>query len=488
MFKGFKHSYRFFRVGWIMARHDALFFLKKNRTSYSLVHFLIDLLVFLAPIKAAAKGKSSGARLALALQEMGPAYIKLGQTMATRADAVGPDIAAELAILQDRLPSEDTGAIIAAIEEGLGRGIDDLFRHFDPKPVAAASIAQVHFATTKEGREVAVKVLRPGIEERMFGDVESFFWLARVFEKYIKRSRRLRPTEVVQTMAKTLKIEMDLRMEAAAASELRDNMKNEPGYRVPEVDWRRTSREVLTMERVKGTPVSDLENAKGKKWRRKDIAATVVRVFLTQAMRDGFFHADLHQGNFFIEDDGTLVPVDFGIMGRLDKESRRYLAEILYGFHERAYGRVADVHFEAGYIPADQDRALFAQALRALAEPIMDKPLKQVSLADMLNQLFRTTEQFQMQTQPQLIVLQRSMVMVEGLALTLDKDVNMWQVSRPVLKHWAERLTGPRARFSDLFTLFQDLLGLLPEIIKSLREILKLIDENRRGKGGHKAE
>lgn len=477
MVRGLKHSFRFFRVGWVLGRYNALEILRKKRASYSFLHFMIDLLTWLTPVKGEIKNLHEGERLAKALQALGPAFIKLGQTFATRADVVGDDIAAELSVLQDRLPSEPTEDIIKAIEAGLGTGIDELYSHFDPKAVAAASIAQVHFATTPDGKEVAVKVLRPGIEERIFEDIESFFWLAGVFEKYMKRSRRLKPTEVVKTMAKTIEIELDLRMEAAAAAELKENMAGEPGYRVPDIDWSRTSKGVLTMERVKGTAINDIKKLKTKKWSTKDISQTLVRVFLTQAMRDGFFHADLHQGNFFVEDDGTLIPVDFGIMGRLDKPSRRYLAEILYGFHTRNFDRVAEVHFEAGYVPADQDRALFAQALRALVEPIMDKPLNQVSLGDMLRQLFKTTERFSMETQPQLIVLQRSMVMVEGLALTLDKDVNMWEVSRPVLEKWARKLTGVEARISELLAFLKTLFALLPELISKLREFLKNLSD-----------
>ncbi len=475
MLKGLKHTFRFFRVGWVLGRHDALEILRRKRTSYSPLHFLIDLLNLLAPTKAEIKNLNEGERLAKALQALGPAFIKLGQTFATRADVVGEDIANELSVLQDRLPSEPTPEIIKAIEAGLGASIDDLFTHFEPKAVAAASIAQVHFATTPEGREVAVKVLRPGIDELIARDIESFYWLAGVFEKYMKRSRRLKPTEVVATMAKTIETELDLRMEAAAASELKENMTSEEGYRVPWVDWSRTSKGVLTMKRVTGTPLNDIKKLKTKKWSQKDLSQTLIRVFLTQAMRDGFFHADLHQGNFFVEEDGTLVPVDFGIMGRLDKPSRRYLAEILYGFHERNYKHVADVHFEAGYIPADQDRALFAQALRALAEPIMDKPLNQVSFGDMLSQLFKTTERFAMETQPQLIVLQRSMMMVEGLAMTLDKDINMWEVSRPILERLVKKLTGAEARISELLVFLKDLFALLPEFVSRLREFLKIL-------------
>jgi len=473
MFSGLKHAFRFLRAGWVLGRHDAFFFLAGKRTSYTVLHFLIDLLKILAPARRDLKALNPGQRLAKALQTLGPAFIKLGQTFATRADIVGEEIAAELAILQDRLPSEPTEAIIQSIEEGLGRPLDELFKQFDPEAVAAASIAQVHFAVTPDGREVAVKVLRPGIEARIAEDLQNFYWLAGVFEKYMKRSRRLRPTEVVKTMEKTIEIELDLRMEAAAAAELKDNMKSDKRYRVPGIDWSRTAQRVLTMERIKGTPLKEAAAATGKKWTARDISKTIVQVFLTQAMRDGFFHADLHQGNFFIEEDGTLVAVDFGIMGRLSPESRRYLAEILYGFHTRNFERVAEVHFEAGYVPADQDKALFAQAMRAIIEPILDKPLNQVSLGVVLGQLFKTTERFQMKTQPQLIVLQRAMVMVEGLALTLDKDVNMWEVSRPVLEHWTKKLTGQGDVFSEVLDFIKKILALFPDLVSKLRDFLK---------------
>ncbi|MCH7806462.1 MAG: 2-polyprenylphenol 6-hydroxylase, partial [Proteobacteria bacterium] len=340
---------------------------------------------------------------------------------------------------------------------------------FDPVPAAAASIAQVHFAVTPDGREVAVKVLRPGIEEAMRRDIESFFWLAGVFERYMRRARRLRPVEIVRTLSETVKAELDLRMEASAASELKDNMAGEKGYRVPTMDWSRTSRRVLTMDRVYGTPIYQIKDKK----LAREISRTVLRVFLTQALRDGFFHADLHQGNFFVEADGTLVPVDFGIMGRLDKKSRRYLAEILWGFHTRNYSHVADIHFEAGYVGADQSRAAFAQAMRALVEPIMDQPLNQVSFGNLLMQLFQTTEKFSMQTQPQLLTLQRSMMMVEGLALSLDQDINVWEVSRPVVAHWVKRQAGGSGTFSDLFELIKAFLALVPGFLEIIKDFLE---------------
>lgn len=477
---GFKHAFRFLRVGWTVGRFGALEFLKGRKAHYSFLHFVIDVLSFLTPVKGDVKSMPAGQKLAKALEALGPAYVKLGQTFATRADLVGEDIARELSVLQDRLPGEPANQIIAAIEACLEQPLDDLFSHFDPEPVAAASIAQVHFATTREGADVAVKVLRTGIEEKMDRDLQSFFWLARLFERYMERARRLRPVEVVQTLADTIEMELDLRMEAAAASELRDNMGGEKGYRVPSPYWDLTAKRVLTMERVKGTPIKDARAAKGKKWDPKDLSETVVRVFLTQAIRDGFFHADLHQGNFFIEDDGTLVPVDFGIMGRLSKKSRDYLVGILWGFAERDYRKVADLHFDAGYVPEDQDRALFAQAMRAIAEPAMDKPLKETSPGDMLLQLFQTTERFNMRTQPQLLVLQRSMVMVEGLALTLNPDVNMWKISRPVLEKMVRASIGPEQRIKEALACLKGLFESLPDVFKPLKAFLAELDQKLR--------
>jgi len=469
MAANFKNASRFIKVGWSLARFDALYFLRGKNRRFTALHICIAVLLAIVPVRREIKALAPGERLAKALQHLGPAYIKLGQTFATRADLIGEEAARHLQLLQDRLPSVPGEEIIAAIELDQGGKVAELYKTFDPVPTAAASIAQVHFATTPEGAEVAVKVLRPGIEEAMQQDIEAFFWLAGVFERYMRRARRLRPVEVVKTLSKTIEAELDLRMEAAAASELRENMAGEKGYRVPTIDWARTSRRVLTMERVHGTPVYLL----GDKKLAREISRTVVRVFLTQALRDGFFHADLHQGNFFVEADGTLVPVDFGIMGRLDQASRHYLAEILFGLHNGNYKHVADMHFEAGYVGADQSREAFAQAMRAMTEPIMDRPLNQVSLSSLLMQLFKTTEKFSMQTQPQLLTLQRSMVMVEGLALSLDKDVNMWDVSRPVVAHWIRYQAGGRGKVFELLELLKNILKLVPDFLEIVREFLE---------------
>ncbi|HXV73407.1 MAG TPA: AarF/UbiB family protein [Sphingomonadales bacterium] len=448
-----RYTLRFFEAGWTLARHGALFILKPVTDRGLALQTFVGLLALVAPLKRRLKNASRGERLVEALQALGPAAIKLGQTFATRPDLIGPEVAEALTALQDRLPAESTAAIIATIEAELGKPIDALFTRFEPKAAAAASIAEVHFAEA-EGRALAVKVLRPGIEEKVARDFAAFRWLAGKIEGVSRTARRLRLVEVVETLKRKTEIEMDLRMEAAAACELKESMAGENGYFIPAVDWARTARRVMTMERVTGTPLSRLKGAKAA-FDRKKVSATLVRVFLTQALRDGFFHADQHQGNYFIQKDGTLAAVDFGIMGRLDGASRRYLAEIFWGFHHRDYRHVADYHFRAGYVPERESRELFAQAMRALAEPITGRPLKEISLARMLQRLFETAEAFSMETQPQLLTLQRSMMMMEGLAALIDPDVNMWELSRPVIEKWVRRnrlIAGPLRELAAFFT------------------------------------
>lgn len=480
MFKSITHIRRLLAIVKALARHDALFPLQAFEAHSSILGVIRRLA---AAIIRPNKGLDArpGKRLAAALQTLGPAFIKLGQTLATRPDLIGAEIAEDLTTLQDRLPPFSAAEARTAIEAELGAPVDELFSEFDDKAVAAASIAQVHLAVTADGgeeggREVAVKILRPGIEQAFARDVETFFWLARQVERALPRTRRLRPREVVQTLADSVRLEMDLRMEAAAASELAENMQDEEGYRVPKVDWTRTAQRVLTIERIHGVGIGNRAGLEDAGHDCNELAVRMVRVFLTQAIRDGYFHADLHQGNFFVEADGTLVPVDFGIMGRLDRRSRRYLAAILWGFHQRDFSRVADIHFEAGYVPSSQSRKLFAQALRAIAEPILDKPLAEISFGQLMAQLLATTEAFSMQTQPQLLVLQRTMVMAEGLAMSLMPDVNMWETSRPVLEKCVRDNFSPTMQVSDGMAALVRLLTRLPEALEKLE---KYLDEDQ---------
>jgi ubiquinone biosynthesis protein len=467
------------KVARTLARHDALFpmaIFGKHAPALRILRRLAALTALPGKKEAGRPGE----RLAAALHDLGPAYIKLGQTMATRPDLVGDEIADDLTALQDRLPPFPAAQARAAIEEALGAPIDELFSSFDDTPVAAASIAQVHQARDSNGNKVAVKILRPDIEEIFRRDLEGFQWLARLMERAQPDVRRLRPGAVVETLMQSVEIEMDLRLEAAAASELRENMAGEEGYRVPQIDWQRTAQRVMTLEWIDGIPIRDKQAIAKAGHDLSEISQRIVRIFLTQAIRDGFFHADLHQGNFFIEEDGTIVAVDFGIMGRLSRASRRYLAEILWGFHEGNFTHVSDIHFEAGYVPRDQSPELFAQALRAISEPIAGRPINEISLADMLAQLMATTRRFNMATQPQLLTLQRSMVMAEGLALGLDAEANMWELSRPVLEHWVRENLSPTARAGEALAGLARLIRRLPDVLQYLEDILDSQDKKNR--------
>ncbi|KPL52597.1 2-polyprenylphenol hydroxylase [Prosthecomicrobium hirschii] len=398
-------------------------------------------------------GVDRGTRVSEALNRLGPSYVKLGQFLATRPDVVGRDMAKDLEALQDRVASFPLADSIATIERALQRPWQAAFVSIGP-PVAAASIAQVHKARVRtpdgETREVAVKVLRPGVEARFRRDLDSFYLAARLIEWLVPAVRRLRPVAVVDTLARSVRLEMDLRLEAAALSEMAENSRNDPGFRVPGVDWERTAKPVLTLEWVDGVKVSNLAGIEAAGHDRVALSKTVMQSFLRHAMRDGFFHADMHQGNLFVDADGLLVAVDFGITGRLNPAERRFLAEILFGFIRRDYLRTAEVHFEAGYVPPEQEVEVFAQALRAIGEPLRDRPAREISMAHLLNQLFEYTEVFDMKTQPRLILLQKTMVVVEGVARTLDPDLDIWTASEPVVREWIERNLGPGAKLGEL--------------------------------------
>lgn len=415
-------------------------------------------------------GKPRERRITDALASLGPSYIKLGQFLATRADIIGPELAADLRHLQDRLPPFSMEEARRAVEEALGGKLESHFAEFGP-PVAAASIAQVHKAVVvEEGvpRKVAVKILRPGIERRFRRDLDSFYFAARLIERFHPPSRRLRPVAVVDTLARTTQLEMDLRLEAAAMSEMAEYSANDEDFRVPQVDWRRTARRVLTVEWIDGIPISDRVALQAAGHDLGRLGEIVLRTFLRHAMRDGFFHADMHQGNLFVDERGRIVAVDFGIMGRLGVKERRFLAEILHGLITRDYKRAADVHFWAGYVPPHHPPAVFAQALRAIGEPIHGRTASEISMADLLGQLFAYTEVFDMQTRPELILLQKSMVIVEGVARGLDPNLNLWTAAEPVAREWVEANYGVTGRLREagegaevLGKVLSDLPGLL---------------------------
>jgi ubiquinone biosynthesis protein len=441
-------AFRLARAGWVLVREGVVAAVPGDQLS-GLPKFGWRVAVMLARRRALRERRTD--RLARAVARLGPSYVKLGQFLATRPDVVGNDIALDLALLQDKMQTFPKAEAIAAVEASLGRPVGELYAGFGDA-VAAASIAQVHPAELGgdgAGKRVAVKVIRPGVRRRFQHDLESFFLAARLQEKYIPSSRRLRPVEVTQTLAQTTRIEMDLRLEGAALSELGENIKDDPGFRVPAVDWERTGRDVLTMEWVDGIKMNDVAALDAAGHDLKAIAANLIQSFLRHTLRDGFFHADMHPGNLFVEADGTIVAVDLGIAGRLGKKERRFLAEILYGFITRDYLRVAEVHFEAGYVPHKHDVAAFAQAIRAIGEPIHGQPAETISMAKLLTLLFEVTELFDMQTRPELVLLQKTMVVVEGVARTLDPAFNMWKTSEPVVGGWIRDNLGPRGMLVD---------------------------------------
>ena len=407
-----------------------------------------------------------------AFQAIGPAAIKLGQALATRPDLVGEAAARDLQRLQDRVPPLPFATIRAAIERGLAKPIESLFASIEEEPVGAASIAQVHRAVTTEGRTVAIKVIRPGVEADFLSALETYEWAAAQVEGYGGEFARLRPrATIAQFRIWTLR-ELDLRREAASASELAEGLTAEPGFRIPGIDWKRTSRTVLTLEWIDGIKLSNLTALDTAGIDRRALAHTLVRGFLRQAIAEGFFHADMHQGNLLATRDGGLVAIDFGIMGRIDRRARQWLAEILFGLITGNYRRVAEIHFEAQYVPAHHNVAEFATALRSVGEPMRGQPVKDMSVGNMLDSLFAITRDFDMVTQPHLLLLQKTMVMVEGVATALDPDINMWEVAEPVVRDWLRGELGPEALVADRIVADVRTLARLPDLIRRVEALV----------------
>jgi ubiquinone biosynthesis protein len=413
-----------------------------------------------------------GQRLAAAFNELGPSFVKLGQLLSTRADLLGEELTVDLASLQDRLPPFPGVQARALVEAEFACPLDTLFASFDETATAAASIAQVHFARTADGHDVAVKVLRPGIAEAFARDIDLFLWLAGLGERLQPALRRLKPVEVVRTLAEVVRVEMDLRLEAAAASELAENFAGDPNFRMPRVDWMRTGRTVLTLERINGIRIDDRAALLAAGHDIEDLLGKAATAFFKQVFRDGFFHADLHPGNMFVDADGAIVVVDFGIMGRLDRATRFYLADMLLGFLSGDYRRVAEVHFAAGYVPPRRSVDAFTQACRAIGEPILGKPLQQISIARLLAQLFEVTEQFEMETQPQLLLLQKTMVVIEGVGRRLDPEINIWTLARPLIEGWMRDNRGPEAQMRLGLETLIELAERVPRLVRSLEKLV----------------
>lgn len=470
MFRSLRHLARLATIARTLARHNAL----PADQAGALVPGLAWLMRRMN--RSGVDGRP-GERLARALTELGPGFVKLGQALSTRSDLMGEQMAEDLGRLRDRLPPFPGALARTCIAAELGRPLEEIYNSFDDTAVAAASIAQVHFAVTSDGRPVAVKILRPGVEAAFARDLALMEWLAGLGLALQPRLARLKPVEVVRTVADSVALEMDLRMEASAAAELAENFTGDPQFSVPAVDWDRTARRVLTLERVQGVPCDRMEPLQTAGLDPKATVKAAGEAFFRMVFRDGFFHADLHPGNLFVTAEGRLIAVDFGIMGRIDRKTRLFLADMLIGFLNRDYDLVARVHFDAGFVPASQSLELFRQACRAIGEPVHGRPLHEISVGRLLAQLFAVTEQFQMETQPQLLLLQKSMLTAEGVGRVIDPTVNIWELSRPLIERWMMENRGPEARIAEATGALSDVVARLPRLLKDAEMLSQHLSE-----------
>jgi ubiquinone biosynthesis protein len=435
--------------------------------------------------RGSVKRRGPQENLRAALDRLGPTYVKIGQTLATRPDIVGVDVAADLAQLQDKMEPFDAALVPVLLRQALLERAADL-GEISP-PIAAASIAQVHQATLHRNGtsgKVAVKILRPGIKERFRADLEAQYAGAALAERFLPSLRRLRPTDVVSTLDHSARLELDLRLEAASISEMAENIKDDEGFVIPEVSWDHTAETVLTTSWVEGIPIRDHAALDAAGLDRRALSKTLLQSFLKHAIRDGFFHADMHPGNLFADPrSGDIIAVDFGIMGRISRKERRFLADILYGFITRNYRMIAERHFEIGYVPKHQSVDDFALALRSIGEPLHGRSATDISMAKVLGQLFATTELFEMQTRPELVLLQKSMVLVEGVSRGLDPELNIWTVAEPVVGDFVRREAGPLGRLEDMrdnFSVAVDTVSKLPGLIRRAEAALDDYDAEKR--------
>jgi ubiquinone biosynthesis protein len=429
-------------------------------------------------------GATRGERLRLALVELGPIFVKFGQALSTRRDLLPADIADELAKLQDRVPPFDSAIAIASIEKTFGRPIGEVFGSFETRPLAAASIAQVHVATLKNGGEVVVKILRPGMREVIDLDLEVLDYLAKLADEYWVEARRLRPVELVREYRKTILDELDLMREAANAAQLKRNFAGSPLLYVPEVFWDYCRVDVMVMERIHGVIVNDLEQLRAHGTNIRKLAENGVEIFFTQVFRDNFFHADMHPGNIFVQIDDPQNPryaaVDFGIVGTLQTRDQHYLAENFLAFFDRDYARVAALHVESGWVPRGTRVDEFESAVRTVCEPIFNKPLKEISFAQVLLRLFETARRFDMQVQPQLILLQKTLFNIEGLGRQLYPELDLWQTAQPYLRRWMRERMSPRAVLRRLRTQLPDTLLALQQLPPLFQTAVREAAEGRR--------
>jgi ubiquinone biosynthesis protein len=479
---GLAATFRLLRAGYVLAREGAFSIVDPvalppvMRTGVRLGR-LIE--------RGAVKRRGPAESLRRALTRLGPTYVKFGQSLATRPDIVGLDVAAHLSELQDQMAPFDPALVPKLLDAALGDKAADLI-DISP-PIAAASIAQVHRGAVERNgirEDVAIKILRPGIKERFRADLESYYAGARFAERWMPALRRLRPMDVIKTLDRSARLELDLRLEAASISEMAENIKNDPDFVIPAVSWDHTAETVLTTSWVAGIPIRDLAAIDAAGLDRKALAKIVLQSFLRHAIRDGFFHADMHPGNLFADPrTGAVIAVDFGIMGRISRKERRFLADILYGFITRNYHMIAKRHFEIGYVPKTQSVDDFALALRSIGEPLHGRTANDISMARVLGQLFTTTELFDMQARPELVLLQKSMVLVEGVARSLDPDLDIWTISEPIVGDFVRREAGPLGRLEDLrdqAEIALDTIGKLPGLVNRAEAALDDYDAEKR--------
>jgi len=462
-----KKTILLFKIGRKLAKSEALNIISETYNPPFLIKFFFLIFGFeLSRDPSRHQNKTSGQRLCLSLQEMGTTFIKLGQFLATRPDIIGENLAKDLETLQDKLPEFEKSEATLILKKGLEENVYNNISEFS-EPIAAASIAQVHFAKIKingDIKEVAIKILRPSIEKIFNEEIDALMLLASLTEKIVSKSRRLKLIEVVHLLREITNLEMDLRFEAAAANELYENTKDDIGFNVPKIYWNFTTKNILTLDKIDGISIRESEQLKKNRIDVTKLSKNIIQHFLRQAIRDGFFHADMHQGNIFVNKNSEIIPVDFGIMGRLDNLSKRYLAEILYGFTQRDYKRVAKVHLLANLVPKNTSLSEFAQALRSIGEPIFGQSVKNISGSKLLNQLFEVTEKFNMQTQPQLLLLQKTMVVVEGVARKLDPETDIWETSKPILENWLKETKDPLNKINKTFINTSEVIKRLPEL------------------------
>ncbi len=456
--------FRLLKIYWVIARFRLDTFLIGARLPW-----YVRVIVALLPWRIFFRAKgSSESRLRLALIALGPVFIKFGQTLSTRRDLLPPDLAIELAQLQDRVPPFSGVKARALIELQLGATVDELFAEFDPEPLASASVAQVHPARLKDGKSVVVKVIRPGIERVIRQDVGLLYVMARMVQNLWSEGKRLRPVEVVEEYEQTIFDELDLRKEAANATQLRRNFENSSILYVPEIYWDLTRQRVMVMERISGIPVADIEALHAQGTDMEKLAERGVEIFFTQVFRDSFFHADMHPGNIFVSRENPSEPqyiaVDFGIVGSLSAEDQSYLARNILAFFQRDYRLVAQLHIDSGWVPANTNVHAFETAIRSVCEPIFEKPLKDISFGMVLLGLFQTARRFNMVVQPQLILLQKTLLNIEGLGRQLYPDLDLWKTGKPFLENWMRERMGVKAMLKNIKQQAPDWIEKLPQL------------------------